>query len=201
MKHIIKDKSQDKVSRVMREFKEGTLKDRGGNTVTDKNQAIAIALSEAGLSKKSLENAAMLNKVRVMKQQIYNLIRKEEKNTKNIIAEIINFFKINEQIDDSQIHELAQRLGLNPNELENYIYSIISSFVRGGKSKGKEMPVDQKELEMGIAVESEHTDNKQIAEKIARDHLVEDEKYYTKLKQVEQGRPGNLDIDTALKTK
>lgn len=196
---IKKDKAQDKVARCMRQFKEGKLKDPHGNIITDKRQALAIALSEAGLSRKSLENAEMLSKVRVMKQQIQQLISKEKSNSKNIIAEIINFFKTNEKIDDSQIHSLAQQLGLNPNELENYIYSIISSFVRGGKSKGKIMPVDQKELEMGIAVEQEHTDSKELAEKIARDHLAEDPAYYSKLKEIEKTQPGILDIDTALK--
>lgn len=38
-----------------------------------------------------------------------------------------------------------------------------------------------KEAEMGITVEMEHTDDKQKAFEIVRDHLVEDPKYYTKL--------------------
>jgi hypothetical protein len=46
-------KKQDKVSKVMREFEAGKLKSGGSKKkVTDKKQAIAIALSEAGLSKK-----------------------------------------------------------------------------------------------------------------------------------------------------
>jgi hypothetical protein len=46
-------RKQDKVSKVMREFEAGTLKSGGSKKkVTDKKQAIAIALSEAGLSKK-----------------------------------------------------------------------------------------------------------------------------------------------------
>lgn len=42
---------QDKVAYVMREFKEGRLKDSHGKIVTDRKQAISIAMSEAGLSK------------------------------------------------------------------------------------------------------------------------------------------------------
>lgn len=38
-----------------------------------------------------------------------------------------------------------------------------------------------KELNIGRKVEMEHTDSKMIADKIARDHLKEDSKYYTKL--------------------
>jgi hypothetical protein len=48
-------KQKDKVEKVMHEFKEGTLKsgkDGVGGKVTKRDQAVAIALSEAGLSKK-----------------------------------------------------------------------------------------------------------------------------------------------------
>ncbi len=42
-----------KVAKVMREFKAGTLHSgRGGKVVKNPKQAIAISLSEAGLSKK-----------------------------------------------------------------------------------------------------------------------------------------------------
>jgi hypothetical protein len=42
----------DKVQRVMKEFKEGTLKSSSGDKVESRLQAIAIALSEAGKSRK-----------------------------------------------------------------------------------------------------------------------------------------------------
>ena len=38
------------------------------------------------------------------------------------------------------------------------------------------------ELAAGIKIEMEHTDDKAVADKIARDHLEEDSQYYTKLK-------------------
>ena len=41
------------------------------------------------------------------------------------------------------------------------------------------------ELVLGIETEKEHTDNPEIARAIALDHLFEDPKYYTKLKQME----------------
>lgn len=43
--------------------------------------------------------------------------------------------------------------------------------------------VDPHQLAMGIEVETEHTDDSDAAEKIARDHLAEDPEYYTKLKK------------------
>lgn len=44
-------KGNAKVEKVMEEFKSGKLKSSSGQKVTDRKQAIAIALSEAGLSK------------------------------------------------------------------------------------------------------------------------------------------------------
>ena len=45
-------KGQEKVSAVMKEFKRGTLHSGSGSKVTSRKQAIAIAMSEAGMSKK-----------------------------------------------------------------------------------------------------------------------------------------------------
>lgn len=45
-------KKQEKVGKVMREYKEGTLHSgKGGPVVKSRKQAIAISLSEAGMSK------------------------------------------------------------------------------------------------------------------------------------------------------
>ena len=45
-------KSQKKIKKVMREYKEGTLHSgKGGKVVKNPKQAVAIALSEAGMSK------------------------------------------------------------------------------------------------------------------------------------------------------
>jgi hypothetical protein len=46
-----KKEQNAKVRKVMREFKAGTLKSSGGQKVKSRQQAIAIALSEAGMSK------------------------------------------------------------------------------------------------------------------------------------------------------
>lgn len=44
-------KQQEKVGKVMSEYKSGDLKSSSGKKVTSQKQAIAIALSEAGASK------------------------------------------------------------------------------------------------------------------------------------------------------
>lgn len=49
------EKQKDKIEKVMHEYKEGTLKSGkggAGGKVKSRDQAIAIALSEAGISKK-----------------------------------------------------------------------------------------------------------------------------------------------------
>jgi hypothetical protein len=43
----------------------------------------------------------------------------------------------------------------------------------------------KKQLNMGISIESEHTNNESMAREIAMDHLSEDPNYYTNLKQIE----------------
>lgn len=45
-------KSEDKVEAVMGEFKRGTLHSGSGAIVKSRKQAVAIAMSEAGLSRK-----------------------------------------------------------------------------------------------------------------------------------------------------
>jgi len=54
--------------------------------------------------------------------------------------------------------------------------------------KGDELnkeDVDPDQLAIGIAVEMEHTNDKEIAEEIALDHLSEVDDYYTQLMQAE----------------
>jgi uncharacterized Ntn-hydrolase superfamily protein len=48
---------QRKIAKVMREFKAGTLKGSDKKAVTNRKQAIAIALSEAGMSMKGKSDA------------------------------------------------------------------------------------------------------------------------------------------------
>ncbi|AEX55985.1 hypothetical protein S-CBS4_gp018 [Synechococcus phage S-CBS4] len=52
----LKQKRQ-KIARVLREFKAGTLKGSDGKPVKSRQQAIAIAMSEAGMEKKDKSDA------------------------------------------------------------------------------------------------------------------------------------------------
>jgi len=46
------DKMQKKVQKVMREYKAGKLQSGSGAKVKSRDQAVAIAMSEAGMAKK-----------------------------------------------------------------------------------------------------------------------------------------------------
>lgn len=47
---MTKKQKQAKIARVMREYKTGTLKSSSGEKITDYRRAVAIALSEAGMT-------------------------------------------------------------------------------------------------------------------------------------------------------
>lgn len=49
---MAKARGKAKVRKVMHEFKEGKLKSGSGKKVTKRKQAVAIGLSEAGMSRK-----------------------------------------------------------------------------------------------------------------------------------------------------
>lgn len=52
MEHGKHSKGHKKVEKVMHEYKHGSLKSGSGKKVTSRDQAVAIAMSEAGMSKK-----------------------------------------------------------------------------------------------------------------------------------------------------
>jgi len=49
---MTKKEKQKKIAKVMREFKSGKLKSSSGESVKSSQQALAIALSEAGMTRK-----------------------------------------------------------------------------------------------------------------------------------------------------
>lgn len=63
---------------------------------------------------------------------------------------------------------------------------IASNLLPGGLSDNvPDSDFDPKKVQEGMKVELEHVSNPDMAKEIARDHLVEDENYYEKLKKVE----------------
>ena len=61
--------------------------------------------------------------------------------------------------------------------------------IPGGLAKSMpESDFDPQALAKGIKVELEHTSDEKIAKEIAKDHLVEDPKYYDKLEKMEESK-------------
>ena len=59
--------------------------------------------------------------------------------------------------------------------------------LKGGKADGKpDSRYSKKQLEMGIRIEKEHTNNPAKAKEISKDHLEEIPDYYTRLKKMEK---------------
>jgi len=61
----------------------------------------------------------------------------------------------------------------------------LEDILKKHNKKGTTIEVLKKQLQKGMKVEMEHTDNKTKAKEIAMDHLYEDPKYYDKLKKIE----------------
>jgi len=65
----------------------------------------------------------------------------------------------------------------------------------GLADKKKPEDFDRKKLDAGIKVELEHTSDRAIAQEIAMDHLMEDENYYSKLKEIEKYDRVDREVD------
>ena len=61
----------------------------------------------------------------------------------------------------------------------------MESFEKFFKKVNPDTEYDPIQLKMGIEVEMEHTNNRKVAERIAKQHLSELPDYYTKLKKME----------------
>ncbi len=103
---------------------------------------------------------------------------------------LIDLFSSTKKIKDHKdFHTLAEKIGIkNPSDLEEVAYGLLQSFFSQGRymKEGKNLKWDKKELEMGIEVEMEHTDNPLFACRIALDHLCESKNYYSLLAEMEK---------------
>lgn len=123
----------------------------------------------------------------------YKKIYRENEN--NIHSMIIDYFKNNPNPVDTDIHALAEKLNLSASALENHIYMVLTDYILNGikvsdwDGVGKDLDerdVNPIQLRKGIEIEFEHTKNKEIAKKIAIDHLAEFTIYYTGLENMEK---------------
>lgn len=67
------------------------------------------------------------------------------------------------------------------------LYKTAKEKIPGGLSSGKpDSDFDEKSLKEGIKVEMEHTNDKEVAKEICKDHLTENKNYYKCLKKMEK---------------
>lgn len=114
---------------------------------------------------------------------------KELKRGGNPFDEIKNIFKQKNDLDavEAKVDELRQRIGLDK-------IATKDDKVKGGLGDGQsDKNYDSEQLNKGIKIELEHTNDPQIAKEIAKDHLQESKdfkngkggKYYDKLEDLE----------------
>lgn len=127
-------------------------------------------------------------------------IKLAEENKVPILEKIINFFKENPSPEDDKIHSFAESNKIEPDKLEEEVYSLLGAFLGKGRSnlpENKDKEFDKDQTEKGIEVEQEHFEGAELpqdiinllAEKVNNDHLSEgpgfNKEYYNKLLDAE----------------
>ena len=127
-------------------------------------------------------------------------IKLAEENKVPILEKIINFFKENPAPADDKIHSFAESNKIEPDKLEEEVYSLLGAFLGKGRSnlpENRDKEFDKDQTEKGIEVEQEHFEGADIpqeiidllSEKVNDDHLSEgpgfNKNYYNKLLDVE----------------
>ena len=121
---------------------------------------------------------------------IDKLLEKKESDM-NLFMSVAQLLSSNPTPSFEELQALSDETGVPREEIEREIYTLASILVdlfSSGKSTEAgitEDDVDPDQLAMGIEVEMEHTENPELAKKIALDHLSEFSGYYTALKEME----------------
>lgn len=91
--------------------------------------------------------------------------------------------------ESEKIQKLAKLLNVTGKELDDLGEDAVKTILAnvGEHDFSPDSEFDPAQLKMGIDIEKEHTTSNLIAKLIAKDHLKEDPRYYTKLKKMEAG--------------
>ena len=87
---------------------------------------------------------------------------------------------------ESDARRRAQEWLAAQDKIPEWYLSAKDKIPGGLGDKKKPSDFDPKQIEKGVKVEMEHTDDKSLAREIAMDHLTEDPKYYDKLETIEK---------------
>ena len=107
---------------------------------------------------------------------------KKKKDTLKV--KIIDRYNKDSKVTLEELRELATANSVDFETVVNELSDILHSFLYSRK-ENREYKVDKKELAKGTEHELEHTTSRDIAELIARDHLIEVPNYYTLLDEIE----------------
>ena len=86
--------------------------------------------------------------------------------------------------------DVARPIVIKNLETNPKYYSDLDMYFKSDKQGNIMENITPQELQMGIEVEKEHTDDEALATKIAMDHLAEDPMYYSKLQAAGLGHDG-----------
>lgn len=114
----------------------------------------------------------------------YRVVEQEE--DPQMIKIVKNYFTTTPDLTDKDVHAFADKIGMPPDRIEGIAYELLQNLLQVGRHKDiPDEEFDAEELNMGIEVEREHTDDPELAKEIAKDHLAELPNYYTRLKKME----------------
>lgn len=113
------------------------------------------------------------------------LIESKHHVSKDQHDQLLKVFRKDTNVTHKDIEKLAKQFGVSVEDMQLKVYNILGDVLRN-IGKHNDVPDEQfnaKELEAGIEEEMEHTKDPLFAKMIAKDHLKENPKYYTKLKK------------------
>ena len=104
-------------------------------------------------------------------------------NKRELRVKIIKRFNEDKRVTMKELEQFAKKNKVSLDVLYMMIFDILNEFLYRRKEKSN---IDQNELKKGIKHELEHTNNREIAEIIATDHLKQIPNYYTLLSKFDK---------------
>lgn len=158
---------------------------RQAKFIVSKNEKIPMMQLDAWYEKNgwNWDVGAVRQDVPMGGDMIYSM--EDAKMVDEMERKVIKFLIENPEPDDDTVHQFAQQLGVEPDELEPIFYKLATKLALIKQGQVPDEQFNPEELKMGIEVELEHTDDEDIAKMIAKAHLMEIPDYYTRLKKME----------------
>jgi len=100
---------------------------------------------------------------------------------------LVAFFSEHDSPTEEDVRAFADDQGIDPNEVIVRAFTLLHNLIKG-VGKHNDVPDDEfdpEQLQKGIEVEQEHTNDALVAKMIAKDHLSELPDYYSRLTDME----------------